>query len=144
MTHLETDEQLAWMQRELTRYTYRPGWKMTITAGHMPTGPAMLVVRYEALDSRDPTRVHQFRAHRSIGPYGPDSDPDKFARELQHRLFDLEQHESREWLRRDGELLDDPHADPSRWQCARCSVTGPARHEGATWTCPDCNARYNS
>ncbi len=39
-------------------------------------------------------------------------DADAFARWLTSALFDIELHESREWLRRDGAIYDDPHEQP--------------------------------
>lgn len=69
-------------------------------------------------------------------PIQPTTDPEQFARDLQTQLHTIEIHESDEWLRRDGELYDDPHADPARWQCP-CGGVGPVR-EGNSWTCPGC------
>jgi hypothetical protein len=138
-------DQLAWMQHELARYTYRPGWEMTIST--VPNRPATLIVRYPAADSRNPGHERWFRAHRPIVQFPPPPGVNReewFARTLQAILLDLEAHESREWLRRDGQLVDDPHTDPSRWQCMPCGVTGPPKTAGSAWTCDLCQTQYSS
>lgn len=137
-------DQLAWMRDQLARYTYRPGWRLTIAADTL-IGEPFLRVKYQAPDSRDPDRIGQFEARRPLGFYIQRRlDPDAFARDIQRALFDIERHESREWLRRDGVLFDDPHADPSRWTCGKCGGVGPIRHEGNSWTCPGCHTPTNA
>lgn len=128
-----TTEQLAWLRNQIARYTYRPGWTLELTTDE---GHPVLIVRYPAIDSRDPSQERMFRAHRPVNKW-IDSDPALFAEWLKAALLDVERHEFDEWFRRDGQLVDDPHADPTRWQCG-CGVVGPVRREGDTWTCPRC------
>lgn len=96
-----------WLMEQLRRYTYRPSWELSIMPGDGRFVPDGLRVRYSAIDARDPTRtipiVATFTIHLGV------ADPDWFARWLADTLMDVERHESREWLRRDGLIYDDPH-----------------------------------
>ena len=102
---------LPWLRQQLDRYTYRPGWSLTI----QPSAPFVgdlfhLTVVYPAADSRDPTRTDRLRFNTTVPPYiAEQRDEDLFAKWLQSALFDVERHESQEWLRRDGQIYDDPH-----------------------------------
>ena len=72
-------------------------------------------IRYVAPDSRGTGRETVVQGRVPVPPYLADTrDEDAFARWLQHTLLDLERHESQEWLRRDGEIYDDPHRWPLR------------------------------
>jgi len=133
--------ELDWMREQLSRYSYRPGWTMALSPEAF--GGATLVVRYPATDSRDPSRQSWFECRRLLGPY-PHLDPEWFARDIQHVLFEAEKHESREWLRRDGEVFDDPHRDPGHHHCKGCGGVGPIKHEGDSWTCPGCHTKAES
>ena len=130
-------DQLTWMRDQLSRYSCH-GWAMTIEPGNPPDGPATLIVRYTAPDSRNPGQQIRLEARRPIGPYEHLAfDEEWFAIDLRRTLHEgVCGHELDENLRRDGELLNDPHADPARWHCANCGGVGPIRHEGNSWTCP--------
>lgn len=121
------NDHLAWMRQQLARHTHKPGWTLTIDPG--PT----LTIRWTTPDSRNPG---QTAAVKSIRPLPATYDPDEFTQAVLAGLDDAERHETREWFRRDGVLVDDPHADPNRWQC--CGGTGPKRDSHPTWTCPGC------
>lgn len=106
------------LRKELARFTYRPGWTLTIDgSGNLGFGGVtILTVAYEAPDARGPDQPIRVVARRSIPEYAVDPasmDDNYFAFWLQSVLFDVELHESREWLRRDGVLYEDPHK-PSR------------------------------
>jgi len=104
-------QEAVWLAEQLKRYTYRPGWSMRILLPIPPTHPLFnsprLEVRYEALDSRNPGRTIPL-VNTTMIPhmYG---DADEFAKWLAHALLEIEWHESREWLRQDGAIFDDPH-----------------------------------
>lgn len=126
-------DRLAWMRAQLARYAH-PGWTLTLEPGEHPKGPPILVVQYTAEDSRRPGHQIALKARRRLGPY-PTLDEDRFAADLRHTLLHgVYGHELDENLRRDGRLLNDPHADSGRWHCL-CGGVGPVRH-GDRWTCP--------
>jgi hypothetical protein len=102
----------AWLAVELARYTYKPGWSLQVEqSGTIQC----IVVRYTALDSR----AAQF-ARRDIALtvrlYVPPfiEHGDEFAMWLLMALTSIEEHEAREWLRRDGEIYADPHGQAPR------------------------------
>lgn len=101
------------LQRELARYTYRPGWTLEIQPEPSFYSLGALLIRYQTEDARNPGTLGTFESLRSI-PEMLAEYPDFFGRWLQQQLLDIEHHESREWLRRDGQLYDDPHATDAR------------------------------
>lgn len=114
---------LAWMRHQLTRITYKPNWDMTIQTD------GTLIIRYHAIDSRNPSLPKRFEAHRALTPTG---DPHAFATEILGHLDDIEKHETREWFRVDGKLFADPHTDPTQRHCPNCGGVGKPH------TCPGC------
>lgn len=98
------------LRAELARFSYRPGWELTINAsGDLTYGAiAVLTIRYEPEDSRHPGCTVPVAARRTVPASVLDHEA-AFALWLQSALFDVELHESREWLRRDGVLVEDPH-----------------------------------
>lgn len=128
------NDQLAWMQEQLARITYKPGWELTLT-DHGP----VLVARFVTTDSRNPNYPLRVKALRAVAGY---PDPDAFARSIKAALLSIEEHELDEWLKRDGQLLHDPHADPDHWQCS-CGGAGPKR-ESPHWTCPGCGKEHTT
>lgn len=60
--------------------------------------------------SYDPDRVIKVRSAQHLPARYLYRDSEAFATWLQRALFQIEEHESREWLRRDGAIYDDPHA----------------------------------
>jgi hypothetical protein len=102
-----------WLVAQLARFTYRPGWTLKIVPAeyHWGVSDYNLEVVGLVLDARGSGKTTQIRSLQPIPPFFEDQDELQFARWLQHQLFDLERHESREWLRRDGEIYDDPHKE---------------------------------
>lgn len=100
------------LQEELARWTYKPGWEMRIVADPSPWVSAMLIVRFHAPDSRDPSRTIPVEA-REVVDMGVIEGYVPFGVWLSSRLLRMEHHESREWLKRDGEIYDDPHREKS-------------------------------
>lgn len=108
---------LLWLQRELARFAYRPGWKLEIE----PSGgvlalqsPLVLTGRFRAQDSYHPERMIPIVFRRPVPDWFDDlptwQRSEEFGRWLAAELMVVERHESREWLRRDGVVFDDPHA----------------------------------
>ncbi len=113
--------ELCRLRDELERYTYRPDWKLEIVApgaGGPVLGYYSVRVTGRVLDAYDPTKTVQVTSLQAIPwAFCEFTDQlrfdwrDEFGQWLQRALFDVERHESQEWLRRDGELYDDPHKE---------------------------------
>ncbi len=118
-----------WLDTELKRYTYKPGctfelkplfdmFTVVVTA-RVPDSrrevPTDRVVSLPAKDRFDCITGPEMGRPiiPIVGRYPVPStvigDPDLFAEWLKSRLSDSEYHELREWFRRDGDLVDDPH-----------------------------------
>jgi len=100
----------CWFREQLARFSYRPGWRLSINPGMSLWASGTLIVRYTAPDSHHPERNIPITFQAALPPgevFG--GREELFAEWLQSTLLDLEQHESREWLRRDGEIYDNPH-----------------------------------
>lgn len=108
MTVPALDTEVAWLRRQVARYTYKPGWNLVVD--DCDTGLVCLAVYYLAPDSYDPDRTIKIARVEAVPPYITRlRDPEAFGLWLSHVLVDAEVHESREWLRRDGKILNDPH-----------------------------------
>jgi len=103
------------LRAELARYTYKPGWTLSIEPNGY--GTLELWVSFVAPDSRDPA------GKEIVIPSGQrvpgwliegDGLSDAFPGWLARALIRIEEHESQEWLRRDSALVKDPHADGRR------------------------------
>jgi hypothetical protein len=94
------------LRSEIKRYTYRPGWELSVFLDPFE-GPCLYLVS-EVANADDPSEPVQLRIRSNIPPM---TSPQKFAEWLQWRLMQVESHECREYLRRDGQALYDPH-DP--------------------------------
>jgi hypothetical protein len=102
----------AWLWDELARYTYRPGWVLTVEWSGLVFDPPTLVVRYTAPDSNDPARDLSLVFRSVIPPEVTECrNSGDFGGWLAHMLRLVEEHELREWLRRDGVRVSDPHTD---------------------------------
>lgn len=101
---------LVELQNELARWGYKPGWRLEIVSD--PVAPGWhryaLLVRYDADDSRSPGRKIQIASRQQL-PGEHIRDSEEFARVLRQIVLDIEEHEMREWLHRDGQIFDDPH-----------------------------------
>ncbi|HEX8108522.1 MAG TPA: hypothetical protein VF516_12400 [Kofleriaceae bacterium] len=138
---------VASFRNELARYTYKPGVTLSVEPHEHDNMPLLRIVM-EVPDSRNLTPVVppliEKRPNGSVGPvmkrkiirvvlnrripedltyreWGRDERAERFAWWLKQALEEVEVHEMREWLRCDGELVDDPHAGP------KPSPIGPIR-----------------
>jgi len=105
-----------WLREQLARFSYRPGWRLSIEPGISLYTSGTLLVRYRAPDSNHPERTIPITFRTALPPADVFGGREEFFAEwLQSTLYDLERHESRrEWLRRDGEIYDDPHGPGAR------------------------------
>jgi hypothetical protein len=102
-----------WLQGQLDRYSYRPRWQWLIeqAAADGFWGPGFQVrVTFWATDAHDQGQEVRIISVQPVPSFVvQERDPALFARWFQMTIFEVEKHESREWLRRDGHLVDDPH-----------------------------------
>jgi hypothetical protein len=141
-------EAFRWLDAELKRYTYKPGFTMELIrpplvgrfdADHWEAPPFMVRFEMRVPDSRrtvptgrmvrpvvlvtgiisgnEDVRFEREREHPMIPvggtrtvPYDAIGEAFQFERWLLYEIDGFEHHETREWFRRDGELVDDPHA----------------------------------
>jgi hypothetical protein len=68
-------------------------------------------VTYRVHDTHNPEHTIPLRVTIPIPLPLDEQDPEAFAHWLQHTLYSIEEHESREWLRRDGAIYDNPHSE---------------------------------
>lgn len=69
----------------------------------------LLRIAMDVPDSKPPHNITQVESSRLL-PYSEMSE-DQFSFYLRGFIFYMMRHEADEWLRRDGELLFDPHAE---------------------------------
>jgi hypothetical protein len=92
---------------EIARFTYRPGWTFTVYHD-LWLGPMLFIVA-PVTDGYNPGATIDLGIKTRI-PTHVLRDPEAWAGEwLLWRLTEAEIHEAREMLRRDGQLVDDPH-----------------------------------
>lgn len=100
-------ERVAWIQEQLKRFTYKPGWRFSVRQ-MLFAGP-ILTITFPCEDTYNPgSMIHV--AKNVLMSSIPHGDEEEFAKWLAHEFQDVEIHESREWLKRDGKIFDDPHA----------------------------------
>jgi hypothetical protein len=87
------------IEAHLARLSYRPGWKFAVYTGRYE-GPHICITA----DLADSVNVGQTLRVRI------DSQLPPFERWLLWRLAIIESHECREWFKRDGKAIADPHA----------------------------------
>jgi hypothetical protein len=97
---------VAHMARHLARLTYRPGWTFQVYGGRHE-GPHV-VIRATLMDSTRPDRTVDIRVDSALPPF---DSLEHFERWLLWRLEIIESHECREWFKRDGVPVCDPHAE---------------------------------
>lgn len=101
--------QLGAVADEIARFTYRPGWTLT-TYHDIWLGP-MLLITATVPDGYNPGSTIDLGIKSRIPPHVL-RDPQANAGEwLLWRLIEVEVHEAREMLRRDGRLVADPHPE---------------------------------
>ena len=117
---------MSWLHDELKLWAYKPGWTMRLIeaertdrisyAGH--NAEATLEIVAMVPDSYHPSRVIPVKGHIPVPFYFSYGDPQHQTESFGHWLMcgieDMERHELREWLRRNGELYDDPHKKGAR------------------------------
>jgi hypothetical protein len=96
---------LGAIAEHLARVTYKPGWSLSAYQGRFE-GPH-LVVHAEVEDAYRPGSLTTLDVHTFLPPI---DTTDSLERVLAWRLARLETHEMREWLKRDGRAIFDPHA----------------------------------
>lgn len=113
-----------WLMGQAARYDYKPGatiridedpgWEYRTMASRFTLDLGM-----KLLDSRGSGREIPIRSVGMVPPtlwerdwLDPLQRAAEFERFLRGALETLEIHELREWFRRDGELVDDPHKKP--------------------------------
>jgi hypothetical protein len=103
-----------WYQRELARFTYKPGWKFQVFsyAPERPLVGAMctLMIKLRVPDTYHPENIIDVQSVHGLYAGVHDASEEAFARYLAECIAYVELHEAREWLRRDGEIYDNPHA----------------------------------
>lgn len=95
---------MAEIQEHLGRLSYRPGW--TIEAYQGMYEYAHLVIRANVEDSYHPGQVVVLDVHSMLPPV---LTVEELERWLLWRLSRIEIHECREWFKRDGKPVSDPH-----------------------------------
>jgi hypothetical protein len=95
------------LQDQVGEYAYRPGWRLIVREDEFE-GAALWILA-DLDNSYRPGETVEVRI-RSLIP--PMVSRWEFERWLAWRLRLVEIHESREWFRRDGKPVFDPHADP--------------------------------
>jgi hypothetical protein len=121
------------LRAELTHWTHKPGYQFDIEP-EFGTAQPMLALTITMADSRSPG--HQIRVAFAIAlpPHVTRHiDPTLFGAAMLRLLDEAERHETREWLRRDGVLWDDPHAEPSRTELDTATDLREERKSGRRW-----------
>lgn len=108
---------VAWVRSEIARFTYKPGWRFEALAvpGPLSGGGVQVRAFMTVEDTHQPGRMIEVFNVMHLSDYELAGRPAEwFAKRLANLIKDMEVHESREWLRRDGEILDNPH-NPRVW-----------------------------
>jgi hypothetical protein len=96
---------IAEIQEELARITYKPGWRFLAYAGEWE-GPH-LVIQADLPDAYNPGQTVVVDIHSMLPPF---RDVAGLHAWLAWRLGRIEIHEMREFFRVDGKPIFDPHA----------------------------------
>lgn len=91
---------------QINSYTYKPGWQLSVF--HDVWEGSVLRIVADLPDAYHSSQTVQLRVNSRIPPMRSDLDFDHY---VLWRLDQIERHECREWLRRNGKPLYDPH-DP--------------------------------
>src|SRR6185295_13358185 len=106
-----------WFEQELGRFIYKPNFEMAVSLG-TPFEPAILTVKAKVLDARwrpspggmGPGHPPMIKiAARLVIPEHLHGRSELFAEWLLAEIKRVENHETEEWFRRDGEIYRDPH-----------------------------------
>jgi hypothetical protein len=94
------------IQRHLTHLTYKPGWMVRVYDGRWEG--QHLAIRAELEDATRPGHTTTIDVQSMLPPI---RDTQALEEWLAWRLGRLELHEMREWFKRDGRPIFDPHAE---------------------------------
>lgn len=94
------------LQEHVKKLTYKPGWNLRVYEGLFEG--AHFVVRAVMEDSYHPGQKVTLDIHSMLPPM---LDTDAFENWIIWRLGRIEVHEAREWFKRDGKPVFDPHAE---------------------------------
>lgn len=86
--------------------TYKPGWTLTYQRGMFCH---WLIISAQAPDARNPFEVITFHVQKMIPENAFDTPEEFINRWVKDIIIQIEMHEVREFLRYNGELVDDPH-----------------------------------
>jgi hypothetical protein len=112
----------CWVEQQLSRISYKPGWIFTARPAISFAADVVFVkITMLAKDTHNPDsevtiggsfpyRHAYYNKSRFHAPSEMDDEATHFTYWLAERIQELEIHESREWLRYDGEIFDNPHA----------------------------------
>jgi hypothetical protein len=92
------------MQAHLARLSYKPGWSFEVYEGRWE-GPH-IAIRTEVPDTYNPGETVVLDVHSMLPPMRDRAALEEW---LAWRLGRLEVHEMREFLKRDGRVIFDPH-----------------------------------
>lgn len=98
--------QTKWIREQLARYTYKKGWKFSVVEGYF--GMGFFQTSFACEDTYNPGVMTEVCKRVPILAV-PCGNEEAFARWLECEIQDVEIHESREWLKRDGKIYNDPH-----------------------------------
>lgn len=100
--HLSPEE----IRREVARFSYRPGW--TLSTFVDPFEGVVFRVVADVVNAYQPEETVQLRINSRMPPM---PSADYVAQWILWRISMIELHEAREYLKRDGVMIFDPH-DP--------------------------------
>lgn len=94
----------------LKRFTYKPGWEF-IYEYDIDRNQHFVMVSMRVEDSYHPGNIIPVSIrHRLPRGLSPDDQEDYCDHYLRTMVQDLEMHELDEWFKKDGKLVNDPHA----------------------------------
>lgn len=106
---------LRQLQQETARWTYKPGYRLTVEADYLGSGTPALVITARVTDTYRPGAGHPpivLRFTRPLpGGLWHRGTIEEFRDFLRITIGDYELHERDEWLLQDGQRVYDPHAD---------------------------------
>lgn len=108
-----TLENRHWLETQLARHTYKPGWTFEIIGCQVGW---IIRTRFDTLDSRNPANNSaQLTSQYMISDFIVDErDEAAFTTAWSAAIDMAERHETDEWRRRDGSVINDPHRnDPN-------------------------------
>jgi hypothetical protein len=94
------------LQNHLSTISYMPGWLIDVYDGAYEGQHCVIRTRLE--DSYNPGEMVELDIHSMLPPMRTTED---FEQWLLWRLMRIATHEVREWLKKDGKPIVDPHAD---------------------------------